>query len=58
MEEGGDLLELFGSDLVPHWQSPVWNRGSILPTRAPGPPRSFDGVDWAVLLIRSTEPIR
>jgi hypothetical protein len=32
MEEGGDLLELFGSDLVAHWQSPVWNRRSILPT--------------------------
>jgi hypothetical protein len=31
MEEGGDLLELFGSDLVPHRQSPAWNRGSILP---------------------------
>jgi hypothetical protein len=32
MEEGGDLLELFGSNLVAHRQSPVWNRGSILPT--------------------------
>jgi hypothetical protein len=32
MEEGGDLLEPFGSDLVPHWQSPAWNRRSILPT--------------------------
>ena len=31
MEEGGDLLELFGSDLVTHRQSPAWNRGSILP---------------------------
>jgi hypothetical protein len=31
MDEGGDLLELFGSDLVTHWQSPAWNRRSILP---------------------------
>jgi hypothetical protein len=31
MDEGGDLLELFGSDLVTHRQSPAWNRGSILP---------------------------
>ena len=31
MEEGGDLLELFGSDLETHRQSPAWNRGSILP---------------------------
>jgi hypothetical protein len=32
MDEGGDLLELFGSDLVMHRQSPAWNRGSIRPT--------------------------
>jgi hypothetical protein len=32
MKEGGDLLELFGSDLVAHRHSPVWNRGSILLT--------------------------
>jgi hypothetical protein len=31
MDEGGYLLKLFGSDLVAHWQSPAWNRGSILP---------------------------
>jgi hypothetical protein len=30
MNEGGNLLELFGSDLVTHPQS-AWNRGSILP---------------------------
>jgi hypothetical protein len=30
MNEGGYLLELFGSDLVTHPQS-AWNRGSILP---------------------------
>jgi hypothetical protein len=29
---GGDLLQLFGSDLVAHRQSPAWNRRSILPT--------------------------
>jgi hypothetical protein len=32
MEEGWDLLELFGSDLVTHRRSPAWNRRSILPT--------------------------
>jgi hypothetical protein len=32
MEEGGDLLELFGSDLVAHRHFPAWNRRSILPT--------------------------
>src|SRR5215212_2288022 len=31
VEEGGDLLELFGSDLVAHRQSPAWNRRNILP---------------------------
>ena len=31
MKEGGNLLELFGSDLVAHRQSPVWNRGNIRP---------------------------
>ena len=31
MEEGGNLLELFGSDLVPHRRTPAWNRRSILP---------------------------
>ena len=31
MDESGYLLKLFGSDLVAHWQSPAWNRGSILP---------------------------
>jgi hypothetical protein len=31
MDEGRHLLELFGSDLVAHRQSPAWNRGSILP---------------------------
>ena len=30
MDQGGHLLELFGSDLVTHRQSPAWNRGSIL----------------------------
>jgi hypothetical protein len=32
MEEGGDLLELFGSGHVAHRQSPAWNRRNILPT--------------------------
>jgi hypothetical protein len=32
MDEGGYLLELFGSDLVTHWQSPAWNRRRFLLT--------------------------
>ena len=32
MDQGGYLLELFGSDLVAHRLSPAWDRGSILPT--------------------------
>jgi hypothetical protein len=32
MEEGGDLLELFGSDLVTHRRTPAWKRRSLLLT--------------------------
>jgi hypothetical protein len=56
MEEGGDLLELFGSDLVPHRQSPRVESREHPPASFLCPPRSFDGAGWAVLLIRSAEP--
>jgi hypothetical protein len=52
MGEGGDLLELFGSDLVTHRQAPAWNRRSIL-TALHLHPR-FVGAGWTVLLIRGT----
>ena len=39
MEEGGDLLELFGSDLVAHRHSPCAESREHPPNRAPGPPR-------------------
>ena len=38
MEEGGDLLELFGSDLVAHRHSPRAESRGHPPNRPPGPP--------------------
>ena len=57
MDEGGYLLELFGSDLVTHRQSPRVESREHPPQQLSVSTLSFDGAGWAVLLIRSAEPV-